>query len=165
MAEKEWDMTVPCGDGMITVRVGAIIMKNGKILMVQGEHDDYLYTVGGRVKFGETADDAIVREVWEETGVRLEIDRLGFVHENYFYGDSASNRGKVIYEISFFYYMKVPEDFEPASADFHEGESVEHLRWVAPDDPIRKYPLFFSTELVNPSEDLKHLVTDQRVKD
>ena len=100
MAEKEWDMTVPCGDGMITVRVGAIIMKNGKILMVQGEHDDYLYTVGGRVKFGETADDAIVREVWEETGVRLEIDRLGFVHENYFYGDSASNRGKVIYDVT-----------------------------------------------------------------
>ena len=28
------DMTVPCEDGLINLRVGAIIMKNGKILMV-----------------------------------------------------------------------------------------------------------------------------------
>ena len=159
------DICVPVGDGYVNVRVGAIIMKDGKLLMVGNDAVDYCYSVGGRIQLGESAEDALRRELREELGCSLEIDRLGFVHENYFYGDSASNRGKVIYEISFFYYMKVPEDFEPASADFHEGESVEHLRWVAPDDPIRKYPLFFSTELVNPSEDLKHLVTDQRVKD
>ena len=29
------DMTVPCEDGLINLRVGAIIMKNGKILMPQ----------------------------------------------------------------------------------------------------------------------------------
>ena len=28
------DMSVPCDDGIINIRVGAIIMKNGKILMV-----------------------------------------------------------------------------------------------------------------------------------
>ncbi len=28
------DMTVPCEEGLINLRVGAIIMKNGKILMV-----------------------------------------------------------------------------------------------------------------------------------
>ena len=28
------DMTVPCEDGIINLRVGAIIMMNGKILMV-----------------------------------------------------------------------------------------------------------------------------------
>jgi len=43
------DMSVPCGDGFINLRVGAIIMKKGKILMV-GNHivPGYLYTVGGR---------------------------------------------------------------------------------------------------------------------
>ena len=95
------DMTVPCADGIINIRVGAIIMKNGKLLMVGNERSDYLYSVGGRIKFGETAEEAIVREILEETGVRLEIDRLAFVHENYFYGDAPANMGKLIYEISF----------------------------------------------------------------
>lgn len=33
---------------------------------------------------GETAEDAVVREVYEETGVRYEIDRLAVIHENFF---------------------------------------------------------------------------------
>ena len=71
------DMCVVCDDGILNIRVGAIIMKDGKILMV-GNDRDYLYSVGGRVKFGETAEEAVVREVLEETGVQMEIDRLGF---------------------------------------------------------------------------------------
>ena len=68
------DMCVACDDGILNIRVGAIIMKDGKILMV-GNDRDYLYSVGGRVKFGETAEEAVVREVFEETGVQMEIDR------------------------------------------------------------------------------------------
>lgn len=49
------DMCVACDDGILNIRVGAIIMKDGKILMV-GNDRDYLYSVGGRVKFGETAE-------------------------------------------------------------------------------------------------------------
>ena len=46
------DMTVPCDQGFINIRVGAIILKDGKFLMVGNERSDYLYSVGGRVKFG-----------------------------------------------------------------------------------------------------------------
>lgn len=77
------DMSVVCNDGIINIRSGAIIMKDRKLLMV-GNNRDYLYSVGGRLKFGETAEEAVRREVFEETGVKMEIDRLGFVHENYF---------------------------------------------------------------------------------
>ena len=108
------DMTVPCADGIINIRVGAIIMKNGKLLMVGGDGPDYLVSVGGRVKFGETAEEAIIREVEEETGVRLEIDRLVFVHENYYYGDVPAKQDKLVYELSFFFLMKVPDTFEPS---------------------------------------------------
>ena len=105
------DMTVPIDDGFINIRVGAIIMKNGRFLMVGNERSDYLYSVGGRMKFGETAEEAIIREVYEETGVKMEIDRLGFVHENYFYGDAPTNMGKLIYEISFFFLMNHIENW------------------------------------------------------
>lgn len=155
------DMCVACDDGILNIRVGAIIMKDGKILMV-GNDRDYLYSVGGRVKFGETAEKAVVREVFEETGVQMEIDRLGFVHENYFYGDAPSNRNKLIYEISFFFYMKVPDTFAPVSESFMEGSSKEHLVWVSLDEDIPMYPQFFKTELKNPTNMIKHFTTDER---
>ena len=59
----------------MNIRVGALIVKDGRILMVQSGHD-YLYSVGGRIKMGETAEEAIVREVLEETGVRMVAKRL-----------------------------------------------------------------------------------------
>ena len=104
----------------------------------------------------------IIREVKEETGVDMEIDRLGFVHENYFYGDAPTNLGKLIYEISFFFYMKVPEDFEPVSGSFTEDDSIEYLRWISADDEIKAYPDFFRTELQHLENTVKHFVTDER---
>ena len=155
-------MCVTCDDGILNIRVGAIIMKDNKILMVGNERSNYLYSVGGRIKFGETAEEAVVREVYEETGVKMEIDRLGFVHENYFYGDAPTNLGKLIYEISFFFYMKVPDDFASISNSFTEDYSKEFLKWVAPDEDITIYPIFFKTELKNPTDTVRHFVKDER---
>ena len=157
------DMTVPCENGLINIRAGAIIMKDGKFLMAGNKAGpDYLYSVGGRIKFGETAEEAVIREVYEETGVRMDIDRLGYVHENYFYGDAASNLGKLIYEISFFFFMKVPDDFAPISRSFTEDGHEEYLRWVAPDEPVEYYPQFFRTELTHPTKEVKYFLTDER---
>lgn len=162
MSIKANDMTVPCGDGFINIRVGAIIIRNGKFLMVGNERADYLYSVGGRIKFGETAQEAVIREVREETGITLDVDRLGFIHKNYFYGDSPAKEGRLIYEVSYFFYMKVPDDFEQVSSDFTEDNSKEHLVWVSPDDDVTFYPEFFRTELSHPVNTVKHFVTDDR---
>ena len=156
------DMCVPCDGGILNVRVGAIIMKDGKILMVGNERNDYLYSVGGRIKMGETAQEAIVREVLEETGVKMDVDRLGFVHENYFYGDMPSNLGKLIYEISFYFYMKTPDGFCPVSESFTEDNTREYLRWVSLDEDVKMYPTFFRTELKSPTDTVKHFVNDER---
>lgn len=158
----ERDMTAQCDEGIINIRVGAIIMRDGKILMVGNERSDYLYSVGGRIKFGETAEQAVVREVMEETGVKLEIDRLGFIHENYFYGDAPTNLGKLIYEVSFFFFMKVPKDFAPNCNSFTEDHSIEHLKWISLSDEQKIYPAFFKTELAHPQVGIKHFVTDER---
>ena len=153
------DMCVNCDNELINIRVGAIIIKDGKILMIGNQSADYLYTVGGRIKFGETAEDAIVREVFEETGVQLQIDRLGFVHENYFIGESPSNLGKLVYEVSFYFYMKVPADFAPTSNSVTQDNDQEVLHWVDINNNIRMFPQFFKTELLNPTTSVKHLVT------
>ena len=157
------DMTVPCGDGLINLRVGAIILRDGRFLMSRNERDPYLYSVGGRIQFGETAGQAIVREVAEETGVHLAVDRLGFVHEDYYIMDIPPNAGRLVYEVSFYFYMKVPADFEPVGESrTDEGRVRETMRWVSPDDPRTIYPEFFRTELAHPEPTVKHFVTDER---
>ena len=156
------DLCLHCNDGILNIRVGAIIMRDGKILMAGNENANYLYSVGGRIKFGETAKEAVIREVMEETGIKMEIDRLGFVHENFFFGDAPSKRGKLTYEISFYFYMKTPDNFAPISESFTEDDCKEYLRWVSPDDEIKVYPAFFKTELKNPTDTVKYFVTDDR---
>lgn len=93
------DLCVKMQDGILNIRVGAIIIKDGKFLMVENDRFDYMYSVGGRLKFGEATEEAVVREVYEETGVKMEIDRLGFIHENFFPGDSLVKKGNVATEI------------------------------------------------------------------
>lgn len=153
------DLCVKMDEGILNIRVGAIIMKDGKFLMVENDRDEHMYSVGGRIKFGETAEEAVVREVFEETGIEMEVDRLGFVHENFFPGDTLVKKGNIVHEISFFFYMKVPEDFQPVCMSFTEDDVKEHLVWIQADHPKKYYPEFFKTELKNPSEGVKHFVT------
>ena len=156
------DMCVPCGDGFLNIRVGAIIQRNGRFLMVRNSQSDYYYSVGGRIRFGETAEQAVVREVFEETGVTMEIDHLGFVQENYFIADNLIRLGKEYYELSFYFYMKTPEDFEPVAKSFTEDDHPEYLEWVAPDEPRTVFPAFFRTELEITDKTVRHIVTDER---
>ena len=156
------DLCIDVAGGVVNIRAGAIIMKDGKFLMAGNPRSDYLYSVGGRVRFGETAAEAVVREVREETGRTLEIDRLGFVTEDFFIGDSVAKMGKVIYELGYYFYMKTPASFEPVCGSFTEDGSGEFLVWVAPEEGRKLYPLFFNDELRHPEQTVKHFVTDQR---
>ena len=158
------DLTLPVDGGYLNVRVGAIIMKYGKFLMVKNPTVDYCYSVGGRIRFGETAEQAVIREVEEETGVWLKVDRLGFVHETFFYGDGATNAGRLIYELSFYFYMKTPNDFAPVCASFANDGQKESLIWISPENEIRYFPEFFRTELRHPSQEVRHIVTDERTQ-
>ena len=60
------DLCIKTEDGILNIRVGAIIMKDDRFLMVENDRFDYMYSVGGRIKFGETAEEAVQREVMED---------------------------------------------------------------------------------------------------
>ena len=156
------DICVRCGEGVVNIRVGAIIIKDDKVLMVKNSRDDYYYSVGGRIKFGETAEQAVRREVKEELGCDMEVDRLGFVSEAYFYDTVGDDRERLIYEPAFYFYMRVPDGFDLQGNTFLEDGTPEYLEWVPLGTDKAIYPEFFKTELVHPVKETKHIVADER---
>ena len=152
------DCTFKTPDGRFNYRVGAIILNKTKLLMAYNRNHKQYYTVGGRVNMHETSEEAVVREIYEETGVKAETDRLGFVQENFFKID-----GVPYHELSLFYYIK-PFDYALINYDSIKCDGdTEELRWVdlndLPDSEF--YPEFFKTEILNPSNTLKHFINKE----
>ena len=140
------DLTFRTERGKFNYRVGAIIINESKILMVKNPRSSYYYSVGGRVKFNETCDDAIVREIKEELGVNTEIDYPAFFHENLFDDEDTNEH---FHEIALYYVMKPIKDWGKIVCNsFVEEDGVkEFLEWI----PIEKvseytaYPTFFAS--------------------
>jgi 8-oxo-dGTP pyrophosphatase MutT (NUDIX family) len=62
--------------------VGAVIRKGGKYLMIERRFFPYGFAgVAGHVDYGETPDHAVVREVGEESGLKVTKHRLIFEKE------------------------------------------------------------------------------------
>jgi len=147
------------GNGWFRYRAAAIIIEDGHVLFVKNQVDPYYYSVGGGVHLGEKAEDAVKREVLEETGVVYEVDRLAFIHENFFEG-SGTLEGIKCHEISFYFLMISRGTKELASNSYSQGVQ-EFMHWL----PINKlkdyvaYPTFFADKLLNLSENVEHIVT------
>ncbi len=67
-----------------TIRVAGLLIHEGSILMVeQGRGDDHYWLLpGGGVLFGETLSDALKRELREELGMRVGVQRLVAIVES-----------------------------------------------------------------------------------
>ena len=65
-----------------------IIVEDDCVLFAGNDVDDYYYSIGG-VHLGETSEETVKREVFEEKGVEYEVDHLAVIHANFFIGSSG----------------------------------------------------------------------------
>ena len=98
--------------------VGVIRDSSGAVLLLRERHHDGWAVPGGLVARGEWTADALVRELGEEIGLRLEADDLG---DAAVYVDPHARRVDVIYTID------APPGMQP---DAREPEVLEAV-WFA----------------------------------
>lgn len=144
-------------------RAAAIIVENDCVLLATNDKVDYYYSVGGGVQMGEKAEDAVVREVFEETGVHYEIDRLAVIHENFFIG-SETLKDFNCHEIALYFLMKPRGTQELNSNSFTQDNIKEGMVWIPIDDLDKHtvYPTFLKEYLSNKSTEILHIITDEK---
>ena len=140
-------------------RAAAIIIENGNVLFAGNERESYYYSIGGGVHIGESAEEAVKREVLEETGVEYEVERLAFIHENFFDGDGTLE-GKKCHEIAFYFLMK-PRGTQELNSNSYTQGIKENMHWLPIDklNDYRAYPTFFKEKLKNLKNEIQHIVT------
>ena len=111
----------------IGIRPATIVIKDGKVLLVNSRYKDeefYLFP-GGGMKFGETIEEAAVRETLEETGAKVKIKDLFHVNE-YIYADDWNKRS-----VSIFFIAEVVEISEPKTND---NGKIKEVKWIKLDE-------------------------------
>ena len=78
------DVSFKIGNEKFNYRVCAMIISDGKILAMHDERSPYYYLPGGRVAIGETAENAVIREIREELGVTPKIVRPVWLNQAFF---------------------------------------------------------------------------------
>jgi 8-oxo-dGTP diphosphatase len=118
------------------VGVGAVILDGDRVLLVKRGHEPlkgHWSLPGGSVELGETLEDALAREVREETGLEISIGPVVEVFDRI---DRAAD-GRIMY-----HFVIVDFACAPAGGSLSHASDAEDARWV----PVRDLSAYDVTE-------------------
>lgn len=153
-----YDVGFKFDSGRFRLRSVGIIIKDGKVLMVHDEKRKYYYAIGGAVRVGEKTSDAAIREVFEESGLNVEIERLVFIQEKFFEMEDGLH-----HEVAFYYLMKDIGDQELSDNRVLDSND-EGLEWLSISElsNYKVYPQIYNEILKEIPNEITHYVVDER---
>ena len=101
-------------------KTAGIIIQDRKLLFTRAKDMDFFIDPGGKIEEGETAEQALVRELKEELSIDVDESDLEFFGE--FVAEAANHKGKTVH-MKAFMVKKWQGTITPA-AEFEE------LRWL-----------------------------------
>ena len=148
---KKMDISFVSGNDKFNYRVCAMIVSDGKILAMHDDRSPYYYLPGGRVAIGETAEDAIIREVQEELGVILKIVRPLWLNQAFFTEDVDNLN---YHELCIYFLMDIADtDLLTRGKQFisNEGSRLHTFEWLEFERLKDEYfyPLFLKKDIFN----------------
>lgn len=136
-------------------RAAGILIENGHVLLHKQVNDSYWALPGGGIELGEASEDTIVREMKEELGYVVEVERTVWMAETFF-----EHLGDDMHEVAF-YYLLTTELPNFREGPFHglEGEQLIY-QWIPLEDmeKIEVRPPFLRKALTNVPCETSHLV-------
>ena len=124
------DITFKIENNKFNYRVCAIIINDNKILALKDEVSPYYYLPGGRVKIGETAEEALLREIKEELEVDAKIVRPLWLNQAFFNEDVT----KINYhELCIYFLVDVKNTKLPTLGDkftLRENVHTHEFEWL-----------------------------------
>ena len=143
------DISFASGNDKFNYRVCAMIISDGKILAMRDDRSPYYYLPGGRVAIGETAENAVIREVQEELGVTAEIVRPLWLNQAFFTEDVDNLH---YHELCIYFLMDITEtDLLARGKRFatNEGQRIHAFEWLEFERLKDEYfyPLFLKKDI------------------
>lgn len=145
------DITFKVENDKFNYRVCAMMIYNDKILAMHDERSPYYYLPGGRVAMGETAENAVIREVQEELGITPKIVRPLWLNQAFFKEDVDNLN---YHEICIYFLMDIT-DTELLKRDqkftLKEGKHTHIFEWLEFERLKDEYfyPLFLKKDIFN----------------
>jgi 8-oxo-dGTP pyrophosphatase MutT (NUDIX family) len=104
----------------------AILVHDHQLLLMKMRHSGKYHPPGGGISLGERLEDALKREVREETGLEVEVERLAHFAELFFYYDPSGTA----YHGLHFYYVCRPTTLGLLDDTQVKDDAAEKPRWM-----------------------------------
>ena len=150
------DITFDTSEGRFNYRVCAILLDGDRLLAMHDERSPYYYLPGGRVRMGERAEDAVLREVREELGIDARIVRPLWLSQSFFNEDVTRLD---YHELCLYFLVDASATDLLTRGDRFRGPELRHVHdfeWL-PFERLKDeyfYPLFLKTEIFHLPEQL-----------